>query len=125
MSKLKTAFFWIFHAIMKILPAAAAFILGGSGLAEDFSGAFYNMYLLAGYLFAAFAVVSCFIDYRLIRRDRENGGADGMKKIIIIDGIVFLAAAALFAYFVSQGAEWSGMGFWEFIREFNFFYWLQ
>lgn len=124
MSKLKMAVFWIFHIIVKILPAAVAFILGGSGLAEYFSGAFYNIYLLAGYLFVAFAVGSCFIDYRLIRRDRENGGSDGVKKILIIDGIVFLAAAALFVYFSAQCAEWYGMSFLEFIKEFNFFYWL-
>ncbi|MDE6595732.1 MAG: hypothetical protein K2K44_06970 [Oscillospiraceae bacterium] len=124
MDGLKKTLFWIFHIIMKIFPAAIAFILAGSGLAEDFSGAFYNIYLLAGYLFIAFAVGSCFIDYKLIQKDMKNGGSDGVKKILIIDGIVFLLAIALFVYYAAQCSYMYGMGFWEFVKEFNFFYWL-
>lgn len=124
MGRAKAAAFWIFHIIMKILPSATAFILGGSGVAESFSGNFYNIFLLAGYLFAAFAVISCYIDYRLIRTDREKAGSDGVKKILIIDGTVFLAAAVLFVYFVKQGAYINGISSLEFIKEFNFFYWL-
>lgn len=116
MSRAKTSAFWIFHAVMKILPAVSAFVMSGDGYAEDFSGGFFNIYLLAGYLFVAFAAVSCFIDYRLIKKDREDGGSDGMKKILIIDCVLLLATAALFVYLTAQCAELYGMGFFEFLK---------
>lgn len=108
--------FWIFHVIMKIFPAAMAFGISKEGYADDFSGGFYNIYLLAGYLFLAFAVGACFIDYKLIRRDMENGGSDGVKKILIIDGILLFAATALFIYYTSQCAYLYGMSFFEFLK---------
>ncbi|MCM1329713.1 MAG: hypothetical protein NC253_09770 [Ruminococcus sp.] len=118
MGALKKILFWVFHTAAKILPAATAFLLSGGGLAEFSSGAFYNIYLLAGYIFAAFAVVSCFIDYKLIQKDRESA----FKKILIIDGIVFLAGIALYVNYLARGAYFYGMSFWEFAKEFNFFY---
>lgn len=117
MGRVKKILFWIFHIIMKIFPAATAFLLSSCGLAEFASGTFYNIYLIAGYIFIAFAGVSCFIDYKLIQKDGESA----FKKILIIDGIVFLACIALFVYFTAQGAEFYGMGFFEFIKEYNYF----
>ena len=116
MGKVRTAIFWIFHVIMKIFPAAIAFGISKEGYADDFSGGFYNIYLLAGYWFVAFAVGSCCIDYKLIRKDTENGGSDGVKKILIIDGILLFAAVALFVYYTAQCAELFGMGFFEFMK---------
>lgn len=116
MGRVKEVIFWIFHIIMKILPAVSAFAMSKDGYAEDFSGGFFNIYLLAGYLFIAFAAVSCFVDYRLIKKDRKNGGSDGMKKILIIDWMLLLATAALFVYLTSQSAELYGMSFFEFLK---------
>lgn len=115
-SRGKAVAFWVFHVIMKILPAVSAFVMSKDGYAEDFSGGFFNIYLLAGYLFTAYAVASCFIDYRLIRGDRENGVTDGAKKILIIDGILLLLTVALFIYLTSQCAYLYGMGFFEFLK---------
>lgn len=116
MGRYKTVIFWIFHIIMKILPAISAFAMSKDAYAEFSSGSFFNIYLLAGYLFIAFAVASCFIDYRFIRKDKENGSTNGVKKILIIDGILLLATAALFIYLTSQSAYIYGMGFFEFLK---------
>ena len=101
---------------MKILPAATAFKFSQSSYADFFSGSFHNIYLIAGYIFVAFAVVSCLLDYKLLKSDMENYDSAGLKRLLIIDIVLFAAAAAVFVHFMSNYAELEGMGFFEMIK---------
>ena len=114
--KIPFIIFMIFHIIMKILPAAMAFKFSRNIYATFFSGSFYNIYLIAGYVFAAFAVAFCLLDYRLLKGDRENGVSAGVKKLLIIDLVLLAAAAVVFVHFMSQYAELCGMEFFEFVK---------
>ena len=108
--------FMVFHIIMKILPAAAAFNFSRNIYAESFSGGFFNLYLIAGYVFVAFSVASCLLDYRLLKKDKENYDSTGLKRLLIIDIVLLAAAAAVFVHFMSSYAELEGMGFFEFVK---------
>lgn len=108
--------FMIFHIIMKILPAAMAFNFSRNIYATFFSGSFHNIYLIAGYVFVAFAAASCLLDYKLLKKDAENGDSAGLKRLLVIDIVLFVAAAAVFVHFMSQYAKLSGMGFFEFVK---------
>lgn len=113
----KTVIFWIFHITAKIAPAAIAFNISERGWAHEFSGGVYNIYLLAGYVLLAYAICSCYADYRLLKKDKENGVTEGVKKLLIIDAVPIAAAAALYICYMAQLASFYGCSdIFEFIK---------
>lgn len=109
MNKIRKGLFWAFHAFMKIFPAALCFAISDNIYAESFSFGFFNVYMLLGLLFAAFAIASCYADYKLLKKDRDNDSDDGAKKLLIVDVILFSASIIIAAVFYKQYSDLVGI----------------
>ena len=94
---------------MKIFPAALCFAVSGNKYAGDFSSGFFNIYMLFGLLFTAFAIASCYADYKLLKKDMDNDSDDGAKKLLLIDVILLLAALLIAGVFFKQYSDLIGI----------------
>ncbi|MBQ8826987.1 MAG: hypothetical protein IJ007_07835 [Oscillospiraceae bacterium] len=109
MNKIKKYLFFLFHLFMKIFPAALCFTVSDNIYAESFSLGFFNVYLLLGLIFTAFAIASCYADYKLLKKDRDNNSDSGAKKLLLIDIILLSAAIIIAAVFYKQYSDLVGI----------------
>lgn len=109
MNKIGKCLFWAFHAFIKIFPAALCFTISGNIYAESFSLGFFNVYKLFGLIFTAFAIVSCYLDYKLLKNDRDNASDEGARKLLIVDIILFSASIIIAAVFYKQYSDMIGI----------------
>ena len=109
MNKIIKGLFFAFHAFMKIFPAALCFTISKNIHAESFSLGFFNVYVLFGLIFTAFAIVSCYLDYKLLKNDMDNDSDDGAKKLLIIDIMLLFASIVIAAVFYKQYSDMMGI----------------